>query len=328
MSPASGEYEADVNGYSAELTHRPVMVAEVLEYLNPQPGQTIVDCTLGGGGHALEICKRIGATGRLIGIEQDDQALARAKEYLAGYPVTFVHDNFRNFENIIQYMSVEVVDGVLFDLGVSSFQLDSLERGFSFRGDVPLDMRMDRRMPKTAADLLTSIDEVELKLLFLESGYGRWASRLAKAIIASQQLNPIVTTAQLAAIITATIPSAAISNIHPATQAFQALRIAVNDEMAALAQAISKAVHLSNAKARILAISYHSLEDGVVKREFKYLSGRRPPPANYFERMAPEPPSLVNILTKKPLTPSLEEIRRNPRCRSAKFRAVERIITE
>lgn len=328
MNYTGNEPENGGEGYSPDLIHLPVMLAEVLEYLDPQPGKIIVDCTLGGGGHALEICKRLGTTGRLIGIEQDDQALARAKEKLAQFPVTYIHDNFKDLENIINDLSVAKVDGFLFDLGVSSFQLDSLERGFSFRGDVPLDMRMDRRMPETAADLINRMEEDELDLLFLESGYGRWARRLAKAITATRKHSPILTTAQFTAIITATIPNAAITKIHPATQAYQAMRIAVNDELAALGKAVIEATNLSNTAARIIVISYHSSEDGLTKKLFKNLSGKRTPPTNNFERMAPEPPRLVNILTKKPLTPSIEEIRRNPRCRSAKLRAVERIITE
>ena len=328
MSPDNLEPKSGVSGYSAHIQHQPVMLKEVLEFLKPLPGMTIVDCTLGGGGHALEICKCLGPTGRLIGIEQDEQALLRAKERLAAYPVTYVHDNFRHLDNIITDLSADKVDGFFFDLGVSSFQLETLERGFSFRGDAPLDMRMDLRMPTTAADLLSQMGEEELNRLFLESGYGRWARRLANAITATRKHSPIITTAHFAAIITATIPNAARSKIHPATQAFQAMRTAVNDEIAALAEALIEAINHSNNKARTIILSYQSTEDGVTKKMFQYLSGKRPPPSNYFERMAPEPPRLVNILTKKPLTPSEEEVRRNPRSRSAKLRAVERIINE
>ncbi|HEX2948231.1 MAG TPA: 16S rRNA (cytosine(1402)-N(4))-methyltransferase RsmH [Armatimonadota bacterium] len=312
-------------GYAENLQHEPVMLREVLEYLDPQPGETIMDCTLGGGGHALSICQRIGPTGRLIGIEQDEAALARAKVRLQGCPVTYVHDNFRHLDNILSNLSVDGVDGYLFDLGVSSFQLEAAERGFSFRFEAPLDMRMDPRMATTAADLVNRMSEDELMRIFIESGYGRWARRLAKAITATRKQSPINTTTQFAALITATIPAAAHSKIHPATKAFQALRIAVNDEIAALKQALTTAVNHSNVKARIVVLSYHSLEDGETKRTFQYLSGKRLPLSNPYEPEPPASPRLLNVLTKKPLSPSPEEVQRNPRSRSAKLRAAERI---
>lgn len=315
-------------GYAESLQHEPVMLSEVLEYLNPQPGKVIVDCTLGGGGHALEICRRIGPTGRLIGIEQDESALVRAKARLQDCPVTYVSDNFRHLDNILTELSVDGADGYLFDLGVSSFQLETAERGFSFRFDAPLDMRMDQRQPTTAADLVNRMREDELMRIFIESGYGRWARRLAKAITASRQQSPITTTKTFADLISATIPAAAHSKIHPATKAFQALRIAVNDEVAALKEALIVAAHHSNSNARIVVLSYHSLEDGETKRTFHFLAGKRPPPSNPYELELPAPPRLVTVLTKKPLTPSQDEVRRNPRSRSAKLRAVERVAEE
>ena len=327
MGPMNAQPSAD-DGYSAALQHQPVMLDEVLEYLDPQPGETIVDCTLGGGGHAEAICRKLGPTGRLIGIEQDVAALLRAQARLQEYPVTLVHNNFRHLDNIFRDLSVTGVDGFLFDLGLSSFQLDSVERGFSFRGDpAPLDMRMDQRLSTSAADLVNRMTEDELRLIFLESGYGRWARRLARAINASRQHSPIITTTQFAALIAANIPAAAHSKIHPATKAFQALRIAVNDEVAALHEALSAAIHYSNTTARIVVLSYQSLEDGETKRTFHYLAGKRPPPSNPMERELPPPPRLLTVLTKKPVNPSPEEIRRNPRSRSAKLRAAERIAS-
>ncbi|HEY3377529.1 MAG TPA: 16S rRNA (cytosine(1402)-N(4))-methyltransferase RsmH [Armatimonadota bacterium] len=312
-------------GYDDSLQHEPVMLREVLEYLNPQPGKTIVDCTTGGGGHALAICQQLGPTGRLIAIEQDADALARARQRLQGYPVTFVHDNFRHLDNIFEFLSVDGVDGLFFDLGVSSFQLETPERGFSFRFSGPLDMRMDQRQTTTAADLVNRMKEEELVRIFLESGYGRWARRLARAIARSRQLTPITSTQQFAALVTATIPVAARSKIHPATLAFQALRITVNDEVAALHEALVTAARYSNIAARIVVLSYHSLEDGETKRTFHYLAGKPLPPSNPYEPTPPAPPRLLQILTKKPLTPSPEEVRRNPRSRSAKLRAAERL---
>ena len=324
MGPMHAGSGAD-GGYSDALHHEPVMLREVLEYLDPQPGETIVDCTLGGGGHAEAICRALGPTGRLIGIEQDADALTRARTRLQTFSVMYVHDTFRNLDNILQEISVAGADGFLFDLGVSSFQLDTAERGFSFRAEAPLDMRMDQRLPTTAADLVNRMSEESLNRIFLESGYGRWARRLARAITALRQQSPINTTTQFAAMIAATIPAAAHSKIHPATKAFQALRIAVNDEVAALAEALVVAVHHSNIHARVVVLSYHSLEDGETKRTFQYLAGKRPPPSTPMERELPPPPRLLSVLTKKPLTPSADEIRRNPRSRSAKLRAAERI---
>jgi len=304
---------------------KPVMLEEVLSYLNPQVGATIIDATLGGGGHALAICERLGPTGRLIGIEQDADALARARQRLTGYPVTFVHDNFRNLEKIITNLSLGPVDGVLFDLGLSSFQLESPERGFSFRHAAPLDMRMDVRQTTTAEDVITQMTEDELRHIFLESGYGRWARRLSKAVVNARKQAPITTTTAFAALVAATVPVPHRSKIHPATKAFQALRIVVNQEIAALAEALVAATRCSNVAARLVVLSYQSLEDGETKKTFQFLAGRRPPPSNPYEPEQPAPPRLLTVLTKKPLVPSPDEIRRNPRSRSAKLRAAERV---
>lgn len=314
-------------GYAETLRHEPVMLQEVLDFLDPQSGETIVDGTLGGGGHALAICQRLGPTGRLIGIEQDADALALAKRRLRDYPVTFVHDNFRHLENILMSLLVGGVDGFLLDLGVSSFQLETAERGFSFRADAPLDMRMDQRMPTTAADLVNRMPEDELVRLFYASGYGRWARRLARAIITQRKQLPITTTTAFADLIAANVPATPRSKIHPATQAFMALRIVVNEEIAVLNEVLDAASRHCNIGARIVVLSYHSLEDGVTKKKFHSLSGKRPP----TDRFAPEQPApevLFRILTKKPLPPSPEEVQRNPRSRSAKLRAVERIAPD
>jgi 16S rRNA (cytosine1402-N4)-methyltransferase len=315
----------DGEGYAEALRHEPVMRDAVLQFLDPQPGETIVDCTLGGGGHALEICRRIGPTGHLIGFDQDAQALETARRRLQGFPVTYIHDNFRNLEKRIQSLDLRGADGFVFDLGVSSFMLDNPERGFSFMHDAELDMRMDRRIPTTAADVLSRLSEQETMTLFTESGYDRrWARRLARAIIATRQHTPITRTRQFAELVAKTIPAGARSH-HPATLAFQALRMKVNDELGALSTALTAAVHCSNIAARVVAISFHSLEDGIVKRTFRYLSGKRLPPSDPYAPDEPAPPTLVSILTPKPLTPTPVEVKRNPRARSAKLRAVERV---
>ncbi|MHB9131286.1 MAG: 16S rRNA (cytosine(1402)-N(4))-methyltransferase RsmH [Armatimonadota bacterium] len=323
MSLYCTTFSGSDDGYDESLHHEPVMLREVLEYLDPQPGETIVDCTLGGGGHALEICRRLGPTGRLIGIEQDADALALAQQRLHGWPALFVKDNFRHLDNIMTQLSVDGADGFLFDLGVSSFQLETPERGFSFRFEAPLDMRMDRSLSTTAADLLNRISEEELFRIFIESGYGRWARRLARVITAQRKQSQLITTTAFAALVAATIPTSH-SKIHPATKAFQALRLLVNDEIGALTTALTAAIHRSNINARIVVLSYHSLEDGVTKRMFHLHSGKRLPTNNPYEEVTPAPRELA-ILTKKPLTPSPEEVQRNPRSRSAKLRAAERI---
>lgn len=317
-------HETDA-GYAESLHHEPVMLQEILEYLDPQPGKIIVDATLGGGGHAAAICERLGPTGRLIGFEQDADALARAKQRLQGYPVTYIHENFRHLDKAIQLLSVGGVDGFFFDLGMSSFQVESPERGFSFRTAGPLDMRMDTRQTTTAADLVNRMPEEELMRIFVESGYGRGVRRLARAITAARKHSPFTDTLTLAQLIAATLPAHPRSKIHPATKAFQALRIAVNDEIAALTDALHAAIRHSNIGARIVVLSYHSLEDGVTKRTFQFLAGKRPPSSDPIWPEPPAPPREVAILTKKPLVPSPEEAWRNPRSRSAKLRAAERL---
>jgi len=309
------------------LRHEPVMLREVLQWLDPQPGETLVDCTVGGGGHARAICERMEHTGRVIGIEQDADTLARARAALHDCPVTFVHDNFRHLDNILSSLSVDGVDGILFDLGVSSFQFDTPERGFSFRTEAPLDMRMDRRQPTTAADLVNRMSEEEMVRLFHDAGYGRWARRLARAISTSRKRSPIITTVQFADLIAATLPAAYRSKkIHPATQAFQALRVAVNEEIAALDEALAAAARHCNIGARIVVIAFHSSEDREVKRIFRLLAGKSAPPPTYYTLEQPASQQLFAVLTQKPLIPSPEEVWRNPRSRSAKLRAAERIV--
>lgn len=319
---ASEEAAAPLGG--DEMRHEPVMLREAIDLLDPQPGETLVDCTLGGGGHAQEICRRLQGRGRLIGIDADESALERARRQLQNCPVTFVHDNFRNLDNILSLLSVARVDGFLLDLGVSSFQLDTPDRGFSFRYNAPLDMRLDRRQPTTAADLVNQLSEEEMVRLFQDAGYGGWSRRLARAVIATRERTPILYTAQFADLIVATLPAAyRRKKIHASTQAFQALRVAVNAELAALDEVLAAAVHHCNIAARIVVISFHSAEDREVKRCFQRLSGKEAPPPIYY---TPEPSvsqPRFRILTKKPLTPDPVECRRNPRSRSAKLRAAE-----
>ena len=299
--------------------HVPVMVKEVLEYLNCRPGMVIVDCTINGGGHAEQILSRIQPGGRLIGIDQDESAIDICRGRFARQPVDLIVDNFRNLEVILDDLGLAAVDGFLFDLGFSSNQLEDGERGFSFRFDGPLDMRMSKNMQTTAADLANQLSEGELIHLLREYGEERWARRIARAIARSRQKSKIKTTAQLAEIIAAAIPVRA-TKIDPATKTFMALRMAVNDELAALAIGLEAAIRRTSAHSRVVVLAYHSKEDGVTKRMFRrYQSKSQPPllPSNG------EPQ--VKILTRKPITPSREEVLSNPRSRSAKLRAVEKL---
>ncbi len=306
-----------------EIHHQPVMVAEVLQYLQPAPGKTIVDATVGSGGHAMAIWQRLQPGGRLVGIDQDPAALARARSRLPA-EVTLVRGNFRQLETILDNLGLAAVDGVVFDFGVSSEQLDVGERGFSFRQEAPLDMRMDPSQATTAATLISTLSAAELERIIREYGEERWARRIARRIVEERQHRPLETTTALAALVTAAIPAHARSTrIHPATRTFQALRIAVNDELGAIAQGLHAAVRRSNVAARIVALSYHSLEDRMVKETFRELARScRCPPLLPICQCEGVP--LISIVTRRPVTPSPEEVAANPRARSAKLRAAER----
>jgi len=304
--------------------HLPVMVREVLEFLDPQPEDVIVDCTLGSGGHTEALLERMAGQGKVIGIDADWQALERARNRLARLGrVEFLQGNFRELGVILDRAKISEARGFLFDLGVSSEQLEEAQRGFSFQKDGPLDMRMDERSPKTAADLINSLPEEDLAKLFREGGEERWARRLARQIATSRKRSPITTTLQFAAIVAAAITARERPRkIHPATRAFQALRFAVNDELGALEAALTAALSHSKAGSTIVVLSYESRSDGVTKEKFRHLARycRCPP---FLPVCQCEGRPLVRILTGKPLTPSAEEVERNPRARSAKLRAVE-----
>jgi len=305
--------------------HQPAMVAEVLQWLAPQPGAVIVDATVGGGGHALEICRRLGPQARLIGIDSDDAALERAQRRLSGWPVTLVRDNFRNLDSILDNLGMEVVDGVLFDLGASLEELTTPERGFSFRLEGPLDARMDRRLPTTAADLLNRLPEAELARIFFEYGQERWARRIARRVVQRRRQAPFRTTAEFAAMVTAAYPASARSpRIHPATRAFQALRIAVNDELTALVAGLEAAIRRTRIHGRVVVLTYHTLEERATKATFQRLARPcRCPPLQAICTCEGRP--MIRILTPRPIGPGAQEIAANPQARSAKLRAAERI---
>ena len=307
--------------------HEPVLPAEVVSLLNPEPGQTFVDSTVGGGGHSALIAERIGASGTLVALDQDLDALAEARTRLYGLSPTivFIHGNFRNLPALLESHGIGAVDGILFDLGVSSHQLDAGERGFSFRVDAPLDMRMDSSTGVPASELLARLDRPEIERILREWGEERWAARIAQFIADRRKENPILTTRDLAALVEAAIPRKAWPpNTHPATRTFQALRIAVNDELSAIQEGLRAGVQQLKIGGRIAVISFHSLEDRIVKQAFLRLAGRCECPPRLPECRCGAK-QLVRILTRKPIVASDEEIRRNPRSRSAKLRGAERI---
>ncbi|MCU0650971.1 MAG: 16S rRNA (cytosine(1402)-N(4))-methyltransferase RsmH [Candidatus Omnitrophica bacterium] len=297
-----------------EQLHTPVMLAEVLEYLAPSPGKTIVDGTVGMGGHSLEIAKALAPQGRLIAVDRDKESLELAQERLKDFSglADFVHGNFSDIDEIAKTLKIDKIDGILLDLGVSTFQLSAAERGFSFTREGPLDMRLDRSSYISAYDLVNNLNEDEISNLLWSFGQERWHNRIAHRLVEERQKNPITTTAQLSDIVMRAIPPRFRRyhyRIHPATRTFQAVRIAVNRELEALEQALAKTIPLLAPGGRICVISFHSLEDRVVKWAFRKASAA----------------NVLKILTPKPLTPAESEIQSNPSSRSSKFRAAEKI---
>ncbi|OLC46556.1 MAG: 16S rRNA (cytosine(1402)-N(4))-methyltransferase [Acidobacteria bacterium 13_1_40CM_2_64_6] len=295
-------------------THVPVMTAEVLQFLRPERGGLFVDCTVGLGGHARAILEA-GAT-RLIGLDRDLDALGRAREALAAFGdrVRLVHADYRAIEEVLDREHVDLVDGTLADLGVSSLQFDAPGRGFSFQRDEPLDMRMDRSGGDTAADLVARSTERELADAIFQFGEERFSRRIARAIVEARREAPVDTTGRLAAIVRRAIPrrpGRGPLRIDPATRTFQALRIWVNQELDGLDRFLEAAARRLRAGARLVAITFHSLEDRIVKHTLRALEHR--------EDVA------VKVLTKRPVVPSELEVQRNPRARSAKLRAAERL---
>jgi len=302
------------------------MVAEVLEHLAVRRGTRVVDCTVGSGGHAQAICERLAPDGEFIGVDADAEAIERARERLAGKPAILVQGNFRELGTILDKLDRPVADGFLYDLGVSAEQLSAVGgRGFSFRSAAPLDMRLDPRIGKPAAELVAELSEQELARLLWEFGEERWARRIARAVVRERQRAPIRTAARFAEVVTAAIPPAARGKrIHPATRSMMGLRIAVNDELAALHESLPQAIRRTTRGGRIVVLSYHSLEDRVVKNVLRdYARECRCPP--FLPACRCEGRPLVRVLTRKPVTPGAAEVESNPRARSAKLRAAEGI---
>lgn len=307
--------------------HLPVMPAEALNYLDAARGGLFIDATLGLGGHT-ELILRASPANRVIGIDRDEEAIARAKERLAGYGERFlaVHADFRLIKDILKGKEIESAAGILVDLGVSSFQLDTPERGFSFRSGQSnqLDMRMDRRQSLTAADLVNSLSERELANIIFEYGEERAARRIARRIIAARAKAEITTTAQLADLVVKAVHQKGHWRIHPATRTFQALRIAVNRELDGLDRFVADAVDLLEPDGRLVIITFHSLEDRIIKQALRFLTGHCMCPPTQPECRCGAT-RRVEVLTRKAIQPGEEEISRNPRARSAKLRACRKL---
>jgi 16S rRNA (cytosine1402-N4)-methyltransferase len=310
-----------------EFVHIPVLLNQTIENLNIKPGGVYVDCTLGGAGHSSEIVRRIQPGGTLIGIDQDQNAINAAKQKLEQYEdsVIYVKDNFRNLKNAITGAGFDKVDGILMDIGVSSHQLDEEERGFSYMHDGPLDMRMDITRPITAESLVNSADFVEIKHIIRDYGEEKWADRIAKFICQEREKYRISTTFQLVDIIKMAIPAAARrEGGHPAKRTFQALRIAVNEELDVLEAALYDAVEMLNTGGRLVVITFHSLEDRIVKNIFNQMERPCTCPSEIPICVCGKKPQL-KVLTRKPVTAEEGELEYNSRAKSAKLRAAERV---
>ena len=292
--------------------HIPVLVEEVMNLLRCEAHKTYIDATLGGGGHALEVLKRTSPDGIVIGIDWDEEAIAEARGALVtfGDRIKILRENFVRLPDLLEALNISEVDGILLDLGLSSLQLEKKERGFSLKGEGPLDMRMDRRIDRTAADLLNGLSFQELESTLREFGEERWAKRIAKTILREREEKPIGTTQELRKIVHRAIPGRFHSRkIDPATRTFQAFRIRVNEELENLRRILDTGWTFLKRGGRICVISFHSLEDRMVKETFRRLNTD----------------GVMRGITKKPITPSEEEKQRNPRSRSAKLRCAERV---
>jgi len=294
--------DAPMSGPTSPPSHLPVMPREVIEFLAPAGGQVIVDATVGAGGHARLIAERLAPGGRLIGIDRDPAMIELSRRGLEGLPVTLVHRNFDELPLVLEELQIDAVDGILADLGVSSAQLDQAERGFSFQQEGPLDMRLDRTIEEPAVDLVRRLSEHDLAEIFFRYGEERFSRRIARRIVATRQNEPLETTRQLADLVRRCVPRSRVHAIDPATRVFQALRIAVNDELGSLERFLAHLPGCLKPGGRAVVISFHSLEDRLVKHTFRNKD-------------------LFETLTRKPARAGDLEVRSNPRARSAKLRA-------
>ncbi|MBE9535906.1 MAG: 16S rRNA (cytosine(1402)-N(4))-methyltransferase RsmH [Proteobacteria bacterium] len=304
--------------------HIPIMSAEVVSLLRCGPGGTYVDCTLGGGGHSEELLKASSPDGRLIGIDRDREAIDAARKRLTPYGerASFVHSDYKSVKEVLEGEGIAEVDGILADLGVSSWQLDSAGRGFSFMKEGPLDMRMDRSSGETAAELIERLSERELSLILWQYGEEKWAKLIARAIKAQGDIG---TTLELAELVSRVVPRKAHpKRIHVATRTFQGLRIAVNEELAGLDRFLIDAISMLRDGGRLAVITFHSLEDRIVKRVFRNMSKPCICPPD-LPLCACGKAADVRVVTGKAVSPTVEELERNPRSRSARLRVAEKI---
>ena len=314
-----------------EFRHIPVLLPECLEHLNLKPQQTFVDATLGGAGHSFEVAQRIGCGGTLIGIDQDESALAAARLKLGTLPdgrrprIELLHGNFGDLAQLLDDAGIEKADGMLFDLGVSSPQLDDPERGFSYMHDAPLDMRMDRDDALTAWTVVNQWPRTELRRILSQYGEEKYAGPIAAAIERAREKASIETTGQLVEVIRGAMPAAALrEKQHPAKRSFQGIRIAVNDELTAISRMLQGAIPRLNAGGRLAVISFHSLEDRIVKSELAAAAKGCDCPPSFPVCVCGKKP-LVKLVPRKPILPSAQELEENPRARSAKLRVAEKL---
>ena len=309
-----------------EFSHQPVLLQETIENLKIKPEGIYVDGTIGGAGHAVEVCKRLSGSGRLIGIDQDADAIEAARSRLIQYKerVTILRGNYCNLTEMLKQEGIQSVDGILLDLGVSSHQLDDAERGFTYREDVPLDMRMDRRQALSAREVVNDYDEKELYRIIRDYGEERYAKNIARHICRARQEQQIATTGQLTEIIRASIPvKARAAGGHPAKRTFQAIRIEVNRELEVLQDSLEGMIDFLNDGGRICVITFHSLEDRIVKNIFRKAENPCTCPPDFPVCVCGKKPKGI-IVTRKPVVPSEEEMKTNTRSKSSKLRVFER----
>lgn len=309
-----------------EFKHISVLLDETIDSLNIKPNGIYVDGTLGGGGHSYQICKRLGDGGRLIGIDQDTEAIAAATKRLEEFKdkVTIVHSNYQNIDSVLQELCISGVDGIVLDLGVSSYQLDNAERGFSYREDAPLDMRMDQSMEMTAYDIVNNYSEQELFRVIRDYGEDNFAKNIAKHIVKARSIKPIETTFELNEIIKAAIPAKVRQGTgHPSKKTFQAIRIELNKELDVLENSIDRMIGLLNPGGRLSIITFHSLEDRIVKTIFRNNMNPCTCPPNFPVCMCGKKPT-GKVVTRKPIVPSDEELSMNKRAKSSKLRVFEK----
>ena len=310
-----------------QFSHRSVLLEECMEGLAIRPDGIYVDGTAGGAGHSAQIASRLGEGGLLLALDQDETAVAVATERLSvfGERAKVIRSNFQQVEEVCRELGIERIDGMLMDLGVSSYQLDTAERGFSYQADAPLDMRMDVRNPVTARTVVNDYSEEDIKRILFEYGEERFSARIASNIIRAREQAPIETTGELVEIIKRSIPAhARDGGHHPAKRSFQAIRIEVNAELDVIAPAIKSAVRLLNPGGRIAIITFHSLEDRIVKQAFAELASGCTCPKSFPVCVCGNKPK-VKVVTRKPILPSAEELEVNPRSRSAKLRVAEKL---